>query len=709
MPLDETIWGALEAADSDWRFVPVGRNKKPINADTGDNVAKWQSSGGYDIDQIKDLPSQYVWAVGLLTGPASGGVLAVDFDGPGSEEKFLQICGRDSCELPKSISWTSGKEERRQVAFRVADEWWDSLVNRKHYDGVLELRWANHQSVVAGHHPETEGYRWVEGCSPIDVEVADAPDWLLHPLLRTYQEATDNGEEMPGKAEIRDMERAIDALEFIPIEVWNDYDDWLKVGMAMKWANPEWLDLWIEYSRKSSKFNEKTCQRKWKSFKGGEIHLGTLFHYAKKGGWTSPDSIEVVRPTQVEVKVENADGTTTSVIRDQRYTEAIDEMLKAVVNNDDDKQMDKRAEIMSRWKQTNATIEAKLFNRFMQQQIGVKAKSKRLSLDLSRIQGLNYLVEGFLVDNDLNLFFGKAGSGKTTAALGAAFSSIRGTGFLDHTQPSAKRKTLFIASDSGAAPLKACLQDMGLIGIPETSEGGRKMFHVWAADEGQGQEKWVADLKGCIQLLSFVKEEGIGLVMIDSCKSICSGESADYTSNQWVTAMLTFMKEVLAPHCCLVLINHDGVARGAAAGAKAWAEIPSSVHEIQSIEEDGRPTDRRRWITLKNRIGGLRSFEYEMIDGQLGLCMGQERINNCLDKIVYCLMQAQCEEGLKYLTRKQLYERLCTTGDIKRKTLSNTLTLAVRAKEPEIEPVANVRGAYKLSQQSLETRQSLAS
>ena len=712
MPLDANIWPSLEAADSDWRFLPVGKDKKPVDTDTGENLKGWPTCGGFDVDQIKALPGKHVWAVGLMTGPASGGVLAVDFDGPGSEEKFLEVCGHDSCELPKSISWTSGKEGRRQIAFRVPDEWWDSLVNRKTYDQLLELRWRNHQSVVAGEHPETEGYRWVEGCSPIDVEVADAPDWLLHPLLRTYQLEVDNSDKRPAEADIRSMEKAIDAMEYIPIEVLDDYDDWVKLGMAMQWANPEWLGMWIDLSKKSAKFDEQDCKRKWRSFshdKQGGITLGTLFWFAGKGGWKYSDSIEAIRPTQIEEQVENADGTITSVIRDQRYTEAIDEMLKAVINSDDDKAMDKRAEIMSRWKQTNATIEAKLFQRFMQQQIGVKAKSKRLSLDLSRIQGLNYLVEGFLVDNDLNLFFGKAGSGKTTAALGAAFSSIRGTGFLDHTQPSPKRKTLFIASDSGAAPLKACLQDMGLIGIPETAEGERKMFHVWAADEGQGQEKWVADLKGCIQLLTFIKDEGIGLVMIDSCKSICSGESADYTSNQWVTAMLTFMKEVLAPHCCLVLINHDGVARGAAAGAKAWAEIPSSVHEIQAVEEDGRPTDRRRWITLKNRIGGLRAFEYEMIDGELSLCMGQEKVNNCLHNIVYCLMQAEVEEGRQYLTRKELYERLCTASGIKRKTLSNTLTLAVRAKDPEIEPVPGVRGAYRLSQQSREISPPLAS
>ena len=98
-----------------------------------------------------------------------------------------------------------------------------------------------------------------------------------------------------------------------------------------------------------------------------------------------------------------------------------------------------------------------------------------------------------------------------------------------------------------------------------------------------------------------------------------------------------------------------------------------------------------------------------MIDGELSLCMGQEKVNNCLHNIVYCLMQAEVEEGRQYLTRKELYERLCTASGIKRKTLSNTLTLAVRAKDPEIEPVPGVRGAYRLSQQSREISPPLAS
>ena len=62
---------------------------------------------------------------------------------------------------------------------------------------------------------------------------------------------------------------------------------------------------------------------------------------------------------------------------------------------------------------------------------------------------------------------GKAGTGKTTAAVGYARSVLFGEGFLDHPHPAKKGSVLFIASDSGPGPLVAVLQSAGtLITLP---------------------------------------------------------------------------------------------------------------------------------------------------------------------------------------------------------------------------------------------------
>ena len=98
--------------------------------------------------------------------------------------------------------------------------------------------------------------------------------------------------------------------------------------------------------------------------------------------------------------------------------------------------------------------------------------------------------------------FGKAGTGKTTTAFGAAKAVLFGEGFLDHPHPAKRGSVLFIASDSGPGPLMTVIQKAGLSDHPFFEEGPEQRFHVWASDRKQGMSAWVADLRGCLRLSS---------------------------------------------------------------------------------------------------------------------------------------------------------------------------------------------------------------
>jgi hypothetical protein len=359
--------------------------------------------------------------------------------------------------------------------------------------------------------------------------------------------------------------------------------------------------------------------------------------------------------------------------------------------------MELRAEMIARFRRSDAQIEAALFRLHMERLTQSAACKPPASLDLSQISGMDWLIEGFVPDNDLTLLWGNAGAGKTTAALAAALAVIRGTGLLDHTQPSPRRNVLFIASDSGAPPLYAAMSDMGMADLPEVHNGPDKRFHVWASDPVQGMTAWAADLRGCIRLLEFVRSNQIGLVLIDSCKAVCSGAGIDYTNNQLVTSLLTYFKEVICPHMAVVWLNHDGVAKGAHAGAKAWKEIPSMVHSIiREEQKDGTIVDsRRQWRVVKSRMGGTREFFYEANLGVLQLCQFQEKVGNCLDRVVDVLKDAWRLEGETSLSKSDLAERICRTPGPSRKTLANTLVTATRAKHPVITRAA--RGRYALA------------
>ena len=383
--------------------------------------------------------------------------------------------------------------------------------------------------------------------------------------------------------------------------------------------------------------------------------------------------------------------------RQRSWRELLNAMLKSIVNGDDDESMELRAEAINRFRRTDPQIEAALFKLHAEQQVRKPLTSPPESLDLSRISGMDWLVEGFIPDNDQTMIWGNAGSGKTTAALAAACSVLQGKGLLDHTQPSPIGNVLFIASDSGAAPLYAAMQDMGMAELSEVKEGPEKRFHVWASDPDQGMTAWAADLRGCIQLLDFIKRNHIRLVLIDSCKAVCSGAGLDYANNLLVTALLTYFKEVICPHAAVVWLNHDGTAKGANAGAKAWKEVPSMVHRI--IREENKDgsfiNNRRHWRVIKSRMGQTREFFYELCNGDLQLCAQQETFGNCIDRVIDVLKGALLLEGKQSLQKTELVKRICMPGGPSRKTLDNTLSTATRAKEQSVCRAA--RGRYKLA------------
>ena len=82
-----------------------------------------------------------------------------------------------------------------------------------------------------------------------------------------------------------------DALEVIDTEVCEEYDLWLKIGMALHHegttnGNPDFSDglreLFHAWSRGSDKYEEEETENKWSSFgdRDDSIKINTLFHYA---------------------------------------------------------------------------------------------------------------------------------------------------------------------------------------------------------------------------------------------------------------------------------------------------------------------------------------------------------------------------------------------------------------------------------------------
>ena len=176
----------LQALPDDWALVAVGNNKRPYQDDWPNNPLGKPAAAA-------EIKSGRAKAIGVIAGPASGGLLFVDHDGISATE-VLERIGAPIRDLPKSIAVTSGRDGRFQIIYRVPPEYWPAMKGRhviksgkQDADGKaeqLELRWVGCQSVVIGAHPTTSGYRWLKGRAPGQQQLADAPMVLIEHLLK---------------------------------------------------------------------------------------------------------------------------------------------------------------------------------------------------------------------------------------------------------------------------------------------------------------------------------------------------------------------------------------------------------------------------------------------------------------------------------------------------------------------------------------------
>src|SRR4028119_396255 len=176
---------SLDSLPSIWQLTPVDGNKRPYQKD-------WQKKGIDRKTLERELKSGNAKGYGLLTGEKSGGILAIDADGPAAHELLAK-----HGEVPATVAFTSGKLGRCQYLLQVPQEKWGVLKTTKLNTGVkgengkdqlLELRWNGCQSVLPPSvHPETGRYQWVN--SPDSVKIAECPNWVIELIMNAEDAA----------------------------------------------------------------------------------------------------------------------------------------------------------------------------------------------------------------------------------------------------------------------------------------------------------------------------------------------------------------------------------------------------------------------------------------------------------------------------------------------------------------------------------------
>lgn len=143
-----------------------------------------------------------------------------------------------------------------------------------------------------------DGVQWLEGKAAIKTIVGTHGDpAALMPAKMTAPPPR------PKKAKAsslpkdlgRDAQLAREALRYV--NGVDDYKRWVDIGLCLTALGAEGLAIWDDWSTKGQKYQDGDCERKWRTFRpDGGLTLGTLFHYAKDGGWEGQSKAKVASP-----------------------------------------------------------------------------------------------------------------------------------------------------------------------------------------------------------------------------------------------------------------------------------------------------------------------------------------------------------------------------------------------------------------------------
>ena len=131
-------------------------------------------------------------------------------------------------------------------------------------------------------HASGNRYKVVYG-SPKNIK--EAPEELVKLLKKPERHRTDPGNRSGdvSNAYLADMVRHITGFD--------DYEDWVRVGMALHHASGGTaLEVWDQWSSQSVKYRPEEMHRKWRSFGNSTtpVTMGTLIHLAEQCGWRRP-------------------------------------------------------------------------------------------------------------------------------------------------------------------------------------------------------------------------------------------------------------------------------------------------------------------------------------------------------------------------------------------------------------------------------------
>ena len=223
--------------------------------------------------------------VGAVLGQVSG-VIRVDIDGS-EGEKLLQDWSQ--ADIPPTWEFQSSGTGRGLLYAWPKDLPCHTTATRSTTAAHRELRLMGNGSQTVlppSRHPSGAVYAWTSGHGPGELPLATAPPWVITRLEVKPAAPRAAGPQMTDRT--ADYDRVMQAVSYIPSD---DYDTWLRVGMALHSTGQPWArEVWDTWSQHSTKYDATKQEQTWGSFdedRTKKATLGTLFYLAQQAGWCS--------------------------------------------------------------------------------------------------------------------------------------------------------------------------------------------------------------------------------------------------------------------------------------------------------------------------------------------------------------------------------------------------------------------------------------
>jgi len=94
-----------------------------------------------------------------------------------------------------------------------------------------------------------------------------------------------------------DLRRVKNLVSLLNPDRADDYNDWLHIGFCLYNIDTSLLNIWIDFSRQSSKFKEGVCEKLWNiNFRNNDFTIASLYRWARED-----NSIEFIKFLESEV------------------------------------------------------------------------------------------------------------------------------------------------------------------------------------------------------------------------------------------------------------------------------------------------------------------------------------------------------------------------------------------------------------------------